>query len=98
MVTSGRADNRRGFWPPGGRLPARRMSRATFSAAARANSVATLGIGVGGEGDRRVPELVLDHFQVRAGGQGEGGRAVPQTVQGDRRQRAAGDEAAEDAG
>jgi len=44
------------------------------------------GIAIGAQGNRRVPELVLDDLQVGPGGQGQGGRAVAQPAQGDRRQ------------
>jgi hypothetical protein len=88
----------RGLRPPGGRVPARRTSRAVFSAVVRASSVATLGVGVGGQRDRGMPQLILNHFQVRARGQRQGGRAVPQVMQPDRRQARLCGELAESAG
>jgi hypothetical protein len=38
------------------------------------------GVGVGGQHDAGVPELLLDGLQVGTGGVREAGRAVPQVV------------------
>jgi hypothetical protein len=48
------------------------------------------GVGVGGQDDGGVAELVLHHLQVDPGGQREGRGAVPQPVQRDRRQAGGG--------
>jgi hypothetical protein len=47
-------------------------------------------VGVGGEDDAGVAELVLDGPQVGACCQGEAGGAVPQVVQADRREAGGG--------
>ena len=56
------------------------------------------GVGVGGQHDAGVPELLLHGLQVGAGGVGQGRRAVAQVVQPHRRQSGQLDEAAEPAG
>lgn len=54
-------------------------------------------VGVGGQRDARVAELVLHRAQVYARGQRERGRAVPKIVQPDRRQPGVGAQLLEDA-
>jgi hypothetical protein len=44
------------------------------------------GVGVGGEHDTGVPELVLDGLEVDTGGVGEAGGAMAEIVESDRRQ------------
>src|SRR6266702_1306456 len=48
-------------------------TRANFAYFARLMQFPSLGVGVGGQGDRGVPELVLHDLQVGPGSQGEGG-------------------------
>jgi hypothetical protein len=55
-------------------------------------------VGVGGEHDAGVPELVLDDLQIGPRLQREAAGAVPQIVQPDRRQPAGRDERVEGAG
>jgi hypothetical protein len=56
------------------------------------------GVGVGGQDDGGVAELVLHDLEVGSRGQGDGGGAVPQPVQRDRRQPGGGDQLREQPG
>src|SRR3984885_12101543 len=50
------------------------------------------GVGVGGQGDGGVAELILNDLEVGSRGQGDGGGVVTQPVQRDRRQPGGGDQ------
>jgi len=83
-------------WPGGGTGPGQQGRGGICGCAGGTGQHA--GISVGGQRDRRVPELILDHLQVRPGGEREGRRAVPQPVQSDRRQPGLVHQAAEQPG
>lgn len=55
-------------------------------------------VGVGGQRDARVAELVLDGFEISTGGVGEAGRAVAEVVQADRGQAGFGPKSSEAVG
>jgi hypothetical protein len=69
----------------GPRAAAARTSRAVASAVVVFVGE-DAGVGVGGQHDAGVPQLLLDDLQIGAGGVREAGRAVPQLVQPNRRQ------------